>query len=130
MEPGSQKLKAKVRSSKNDGICADCSGLADLRDKEKVVRYSDVNLPPGCDTATSTGLHSQPEKSFVTCRNHLARHGNAGKRSNNAKSEAVLQKFLEFVDSNSGPNDRNEGSHGATYYFNQKKFTFANTQHQ
>ena len=89
-------------------------------EKEKVVRLSDVVLPPGCDTATSTWLLSQPEKSVVTCCNDPARHGNAGKRSNNAKSKAVLQKFLEFVDSNSAPNGRKEGSHGATYYFNPK----------
>lgn len=89
-------------------------------EKEKVSRYSDVVLPQGCDMAASTWLLSQPERSIVTCRNDPARHGNAGKRSNNAKSQAVLNKFLEFVDSNSAPNGRREGSHGATYYFNPK----------
>ena len=89
-------------------------------EKEKVSRYSDVVLPPGCDTAASTWLLSQPENSVVTCRNDPTWHGNAGKKSNNAKKEAVLQKFLEFVDSNSAPNSHKEGSHGATYYFNPK----------
>jgi len=89
-------------------------------EKEKVLRYSDVVLPCGCDTAASTWLLSLPENSVVTCRNDPTRHGNAGKRSNNAKSEAVLQNFLQFVDSNSAPNGRKEGSHGATYYFNPK----------
>ena len=89
-------------------------------EKEKVSRYSDVILPPGCDIRTSSWLLSQREGTVVTCRNDPSRHGNAGKRSNNAKSEAVFNKFIEFVDSNSAPNGRKEGSHGATYYFNPK----------
>ena len=89
-------------------------------EKEKVLRYSDVVLPQGCAMAASTWLLSQPEGSIVTCRNDPTRHGNAGKKSNNAKDKSVLNKFLDFVDSNSSPNGRKEGSHGATYYFNPK----------
>jgi hypothetical protein len=63
-----------------------------------------------------TWLRSQPEEATITCRNRPEHHSNARKRSNHAKSEAVL----EFVDSNSSPNERKEGSHGATYYFNPK----------
>ena len=88
--------------------------------KKKVSRYSDVVLPRGSTEPVSTWLRSQPEGTAVTCRNRPERHGNAGKRSTHAKSEAVLEMFLEFVDSNSTPNGRKEGSHGATYYFNPK----------
>ena len=70
--------------------------------------------------AASTWLLSQPEGSIVTCRNDPTYHGNTGKRSNNAKDKAVLNKFLDFVDANSSPNGLKEGSHGATYYFNPK----------
>ena len=88
--------------------------------KKKVSRCSDVVLPRGSTEPVSTWLRSQPEGTAVTCRNRPERHGNAGKRSNHAKSEAVLEMFLEFVDSNSTPNGRKEGSHGAMYYFNPK----------
>ena len=88
--------------------------------KEQVSRYSDVVLPLDCEVPSSTWLHSQPEGASVTCRYNPTRHGNAGKKSNNAKGEAVLKMFLDFVDSNSSPNGRREGSHGATYYFNPK----------
>jgi len=89
-------------------------------EKEKVTRYSDVVLPQGSVVSASTWLLSQPEGSVVTCHNNPTCHGNAGKRSNNAKSKAVLNKFLDFIDSNSAPNGCKEGSHGATYYFNPK----------
>ena len=88
--------------------------------KEKIHRYSDVVLPKGYENPASTWLRSQSEGATVTCRNRPELHGNAGKRSNHAKKEAVLMRFLEFVDSNSSPNGRKEGSHGATYYFNPK----------
>ena len=88
--------------------------------KKNVSRYSDVVLPRGCVEPVSTWLCSQPEGATITCRNRPEHHGNARKRSNHAKSEAVQEMFLEFVDSNSSPNGRKEGSHGATYYFNPK----------
>lgn len=88
--------------------------------KKKVSRYSDVVLPRGCVQPASTWLRSQPEGATITCRNRPEQHGNARKRSNHAKSEAVLKMFLEFVDGNCSPNGRKEGSHGATYYFNPK----------
>ena len=84
-----------------------------------VSRYSDIILPRGCDMQPSAWLHEQPDGATVVCRNKLTRHGNAGKRSHNAKSE-VKVKFIEFIDMNSAPNGRMEGSHGATYYFNPK----------
>ena len=48
-------------------------------------------------------------------------HGLAGKPSNHAKQDVVRQ-FLEFVDNNSQPNGRQEGSHSAHYFF-LPKFT-------
>ena len=47
-------------------------------------------------------------------------HGHTGKRSNNAKMEAVLETFLHFADNSYSPNRRKEGSRGAPYYFNLK----------
>ena len=88
--------------------------------KEKVCCYSDVVLPRGGEEPVSMWLRSQQEGGIVICRNKQERHGNAGKRSNHAKSEAVIEKFLNFVDSNSSPNGCKEGSHGTTYYFTPK----------
>ena len=88
--------------------------------KEKVPRVSDVVFPMDCTTSPAEWLEAQPKSSDVVCRNHPERHGNAGKRSNNAKDGVVLQKFLEFVDNNSASNGRKEGSHGPTFYFSPK----------
>ena len=74
----------------------------------------------------STWLLSQPDEARIFCRNNPQHHGNAGKRSNHAKSEVVLQRFTEFVDCNSSPNGRKEGSHGATSYFDPKFYTLQN----
>ena len=41
-------------------------------------------------------------------------------KSNNAKSNEVLQLFLQFVNTNSSSNDHKEGSHGKTLHFDQK----------
>ena len=71
--------------------------------KEHVTRYSDVVLPCDCEMPSSTWLHLQPEGASFTCCYNPTRHGNAGKKSNNAKNEAVLKMFLDFVDSNSSP---------------------------
>jgi hypothetical protein len=91
--------------------------------KEEVHRYSDIVLPKGCEEQASTWLLSQPDEAVISCRNNPQRHGNAGKRSHHAKSEIVLQRFTEFIDCNSSPNGRKEGSHGATFYFNPKFYT-------
>ena len=93
--------------------------------REEVTHYSDVVLPKGCELPVSTWLQSQPEGAAVACRN-TTRHGNAGKRSHNAKNEVILKRFLEFVDLNSSPNGRKEGSHGSTFFFNPK-FTMLQT---
>ena len=57
--------------------------------KEEVNRYSDIVLPKGCEEQASTWLLLQPDGAMISCRNDLQRHGNAGKRSNHAKSENV-----------------------------------------
>jgi hypothetical protein len=44
------------------------------------------------------------------------RHGLAGRRSNHAKQD-VMAEFLDFVDNNSQPNGRQEGSYSAHYFF-------------
>ena len=93
--------------------------------REEVTHYSDVVLPKGCELPVSTWLQSQPEGAAVACRN-TTRHSNAGKRSHNAKNEVILKRFLEFVDLNSSPNGRKEGSHGSTLFFNPK-FTMLRT---
>ena len=90
-----------------------------------MTHYSDVVLPKGCELPASTWLQEQPEEARITCRN-TKRHGNAGKRSHNAKDEGILKQFLKFVDLNSSPNGRKEGSHGSTYYFHPK-FTMMRT---
>ena len=91
--------------------------------KKEEHRYSDVILPNGCEEQASTWLLSQPDGAMVSCRNNPQRHGNAGIRSNFAKSEVVLQRFTEFVDYNSTTNGCRDGSHGTTSYFDTKFYT-------
>jgi len=83
-------------------------------------RINDVVLPSDCEHSTNDWLESLPEEAEVECVTHPARHGNACKKSNNAKSNEVLQKFFQFVDKNSASNGRKEGSHGKTFYFDRK----------
>ena len=44
------------------------------------------------------------------------RHGLAGRRSNHSKQD-VMAEFLDFVDNNSQPNGRQEGSYSAHFFF-------------
>ena len=83
-------------------------------------RVSDVVLPRDCEVSARQWLDTQPGDVPLECRSCYGRHGNAKKRSHNAKSDTVLEKFLAFVDQNSSPNGRKEGSHGKTYYFDRK----------
>ena len=57
----------------------------------------------------------------VSVRYPHGRHGNAGKMSNFSKA-AVMEDFLNFVDTNSQPNGRSADSSGPTYYFLPKFF--------
>ena len=54
--------------------------------RDEVTHYSDIVLPKGCELPASRWLQSQPETAAVTCRN-VTHHGNAGKRSHNARDE-------------------------------------------
>jgi hypothetical protein len=88
--------------------------------KESVPKVSDIVLPMDCSLTEAAWLDKQPAGSDIVCRSHPERHGNACRKSNNAKSSAIVQKFLDFVDSNSESNGRKEGSHGPTYFFSPK----------
>ena len=83
-------------------------------------RLSDVVMPIHCEQTARAWVESQPDLAQIPCRKQPTRHGNARKRSNHSKSNAVLQQFLDFVDKNSASNGRKEGSHGKTFYFNPK----------
>ena len=83
-------------------------------------RLSDVVMPTHCEQTARAWVESQSDLAQIPCRKQPTRHGNARKRSNHSKSNAVLQGFLEFVDKNSASNGRKEGSHGKTFYFNPK----------
>ena len=88
--------------------------------REDVRIISDLVLPQTYDGPATPWLQSQPSGTDILCQSKPARHGHVGKRSNHAKDERVLHMFLDFVDNNSAPNGRKEGSHGKTYYFNPK----------
>lgn len=57
-----------------------------------------------------------PEDKDVDVKFPHEQHGLSRKTSNRAKT-GVLEDFLKFVDNNSTPNGRAEGSHCPTYYF-------------
>ena len=83
-------------------------------------RHVDIVIPNDCVQSTKQWLDSLPEHSEVECVTHPMRHGNACRKSNNAKGDEVLQMFFQFVDTNSASNGRKEGSHGKTFYFDRK----------
>ena len=76
-------------------------------------------MPNDCEQSIKewldSWLDSLPEDSEVEYVTHPMCHGNANKRSNNAKSNEDLLLFLQFVDTNSSSNGRKEGSHGKTF---------------
>ena len=59
------------------------------------------------------------ESTNVEVRYPYERHGNAGKKSNSAKS-SVMADFLKFLDANSQPNGRSADSQCPTHYFISK----------
>ena len=63
-------------------------------------RINDVVLFSDCEHSTKDWLESLPKEAEVECVTYPARHGNACKKSNSAKSNKVLQKFFQFVDKN------------------------------
>ena len=86
----------------------------------KCKRMSDVVLPRGCDQVTKVWVETQSDHVPLECKKRPGLHRNAKKRSNNALSDAILERFIAFVDKNSAPNGRKEGSYGKTYYFDRK----------
>lgn len=104
-------------------VQAESSGPTEYITKQDILkrnRMSDVLLPHGCDQMTKHWLDKQPDDVPIECRSHPGRHGNAKKQSNHAKPNDILERFLDFVDKNSAPNGRKEGSYGKTYYFDFK----------
>ena len=83
-------------------------------------RISDVMLPADYEKSAKALLSSVTDETMLPCQSRPARHGNSRKPSNHAKDDHFLQKFLLFVDTNSTPNGRKEGSTGKTYYFDRK----------
>ena len=72
-------------------------------------------MPNDCEQSIKEWLDSLPEDSEVECVTHPMCHGNANKRSNNAKSNEDLLLFFQFVDTNSSSKGCKEGSHGKTF---------------
>ena len=104
-------------------IQVESSDRTELVPKEDVClakRFSDVVLPRNCEQPAKKWLDTQHEDDLVECNKRPRRHGNSRKQSNNAKSEVVVQRFLDFVDNNSASNGRKEGSSGKTFYFDRK----------
>ena len=83
-------------------------------EKERLGNY--VITPIGCESSFADWWRSLSESTNVQVRYPYERHGNAGKKSNSAKS-SVMADFLKFVDANSQPNGRSADSHGPTHYF-------------
>ena len=72
-------------------------------------------MPNDCEQSTKEWLDLLPEDFEVECDTHPMCHGNANKKSNNAKSNEDMLLFLQFVDTNSSTNGHKEGSHGITF---------------
>lgn len=83
-------------------------------EKERLRKF--VVMPPGCDIPFLSWWKKLPNDSQVEVRYPHAHHGNSGKTSNNAKTEAKSQ-FLQFIDINSQPNGRSADSSFATHFF-------------
>ena len=104
-------------------IQIETSDPTELVQKQEILshkRFSDVVLPRNCEQPARKWLDSQPEDVPVQCKKHPRHHGNARKRSNCAKSDDIMERFLLFVGSNSASNGRKEGSSGKTFYFDRK----------
>ena len=92
--------------------------------KEKVVAERlepFVVMPEDQDCAFAKWWERIPADHDVHVRYLYERHGNAGKVSNNAKTQ-IHDDFLQFVELNSQPNGCSADSHGATHFF-LAKFT-------
>ncbi len=83
-------------------------------EEKRLAEY--VVMPDGTETSFKTWWKTITPSQLVSVRLPHSRHGNAGKTSNSAKT-TVMQDFLQFVDVNSQPNGRSDGSSGPTAYF-------------
>ena len=108
------RLRKSIQQQKSQPTEFICKKDLDTR------RHVDVVLPSNCEQCTEQWLESLPEDSEVECAVQSACHGNACKKSNNAKSDEILKRFFQFVDKNSASNGHKEGSHGKTFYFDRK----------
>ena len=82
---------------------------------EKERLGNNVIMPCGCDEAFLSWWKRLPNDAVVSVQYPHNRHGNSGKVSNNAESDAKSD-FLEFIDINSQPNGRSADSSSATHY--------------
>ena len=104
-------------------IQIETSDPTELVQKQEILshkRFTDVVLPRNCEQPAPKWLDSQPEDVPVQCKKHPRHHGNARKRSNRAKSDDIMERFLLFVYSNSASYGRKEKSSRKTFYFDCK----------
>ncbi len=84
-----------------------------------------IIMPTDIETSFTRWWRGLDPSVTVSVRYPHGRHGNAGKKSNSAKT-SVMEDFLTFVDMNSQPNGRSADSSGPTSYF-LPKFTTIQT---
>ena len=75
-----------------------------------------VVMPVGIETPFTMWLRSLDSTELVEVRYPHSRHGNAGKKSNSAKT-SLMDDFLAFIDLNSQPNGRSADPSGPTFHF-------------
>ena len=71
-------------------------------------------LPADYEKSAKALLSSVTDETMLPCQSRPDCHGNSRKPSNRAKDDLFSQKFLLFVNTNSTPNGRKEGSTGKT----------------
>ena len=82
--------------------------------RQKLEGY--VVMPDRVDICFTQWWKNLQSQATVNVRTPHERHGLAGQTSNSAKRD-TCEDFLIFVDTNSQPNGRSEGSYGHTHYF-------------
>ena len=80
--------------------------------RQKLEGY--VVMPDGVDICFTQWWKNLQSEATVNVRTPHERHGLAGQTSNSAKRD-TCEDFLIFVDTNSQPNRRSEGSYGHIY---------------
>ena len=102
------------------GVRIETNSPTELVKKQEIFSRTRFVLPRNCEQPARMWLDSQPEDVPVQCKKYPGRHRNARKKSNHAKSDDGMERFLLFVDRNSASNGRKEGSAGKTFYFDRK----------